>query len=249
MTPARLDPREDPDLDRVLAHRIDAAREEERAGIARELHDELGQSLTALKLDLTWVARRLVELPGAAPLVVKLEEAVELTDATLQHVRRISADLRPTVLEEVGLVSALIWHAGLFERRTGTTCSVLSSFDDGSIDRELATTVFRIFQEALTNVARHAQARRVEVRLGEGDGFLELEVLDDGRGLETQGQRQGSNGIRGMSERAARLGGTITVSDAHPRGTMVSLRLPIAALADEPLAALADEPLAAGARR
>jgi PAS domain S-box-containing protein len=212
---------------RELTARVETAREEERTGIARELHDELGQSLTAIKLDLAFLARRLEGRDGVAALIEKLHESMRLTDETIGQLRRISAELRPAVLDEVGLGSALAWQANEFEKRTHTACSVQSAVPDRAMKRDVATTVFRVFQEALTNVARHAEAEHVEARLAERDGALVLEVSDDGRGIAPEKlESPRSLGLVGMRERARRLGGSVRVTPVRPHGTRVTLRLP-----------------------
>jgi PAS domain S-box-containing protein len=228
---------------RALSARVESIREDERTGIARELHDELGQGLTALKMDLSWVRRQLGVPPGGAPadgasgrLVDKLGAMSDMTDEILGQVRKISSRLRPGVLDDLGLLAAVEWQAQEFEQRTGTTCVVESDIDDAPLDRGLSTAVFRILQEALTNVARHARARRVTVRLGVHEGVLRLEVGDDGGGITSEALRsQGSLGLLGMRERARALGGRASVGPAVPTGTLVSLEVPVTARSPEPL--------------
>ena len=209
----------------ALSGRLEAAREDERTGIARELHDELGQALTALKMDLAWVERRL----GSGEAREKLQEIKRSTDDIIDSVRRISSELRPGLLDDLGLAAALEWLAEEFERRAGVRCTVQSELGDRKLDRAPSTATFRIVQEALTNVARHASASRVEVRLWLEPGRLRLEVRDDGVGLPDHPARRGSLGILGMRERARRLGGVCSVRAAEPRGTLVSLDLPLPA--------------------
>lgn len=208
---------------RALAGRIEAAREDERTRIAREVHDQLGQALTVLKLDVGWLQRRITE----PALVAKLDDMARSADDVLRSVRRIAADLRPGLLDHVGLRAAIEWQAEEFTRRTGTPCAVRSELGDLQLDRELATSVFRIFQEALTNVARHAGAEHVEVALGLDHGQLRLEVVDDGIGVPEVGPRGTTLGILGMRERAWRLGGECTVRRRLPRGTIVTVVVPL----------------------
>ncbi len=152
----------------ALSAHTEAAREEERTAMAREIHDELGQALTALKMDVAWIQRRVSQgSPDVRSVEQKLSAMSKMTDDIIDHVRRISAELRPGVLDDLGLVAAIEWQAQQFQERTGTTCLVHSNLRDERLDRRLSTTVFRIFQEALTNVARHAQAEVVEVELKE----------------------------------------------------------------------------------
>ena len=212
------------DAQRALAARIEAIREDERTGIAREIHDELGQALTALKLDVAWLARRL----GTDDAIgEKLAEMASNADEVLHVVRRISAELRPGILDDLGLLAAIEWQAEEFAARGGTACTVRSEVGDLRLERNLATAVFRIFQEALTNVARHASATEVTVELSLERGHLRLQVSDDGVGLPEAATRPRSLGLLGMRERARRLGGDCVIRRREPRGTVVSLVLPL----------------------
>ncbi|HEY0989298.1 MAG TPA: GAF domain-containing protein [Kofleriaceae bacterium] len=213
---------------RALAARIEAAREEERTAIARDIHDQLGQSMTALKLDLGWLRRRITD----GELHRKLEEMASATDEILASIRRISADLRPGILDDVGLGAAIEWQAEEFQRRSGTPCVVRSTVSDLQLERDLATNVFRIFQEALTNVARHAEAKQVDVAIGLDRGRLRLEVADDGIGVPEIGPRGTTLGLLGMRERARRLGGDCTIKRRSPHGTVVSVDVPLRFPAD-----------------
>jgi PAS domain S-box-containing protein len=208
---------------RALPGRIEAAREDERTRIARDVHDQLGQALTALKLDVGWLQRRTTD----PALAGKLDDMARSTDDILRAVRRIAADLRPGLLDDVGLRAAIEWQAEDFARRTGTPCTVRSELGDLQLERGLATNVFRIFQEALTNIARHASARSVEVSLGLDHGQLRLEIADDGVGLPEVGPRGTTLGILGMRERAWRLGGECTVERREPHGTIVTVVVPL----------------------
>lgn len=222
---------------RALAARLEAIREDERTAIARDIHDQLGQALTALKLDLAWLGRRLGPGGlggglgdgglGATELGGKVDEMTRATDDIIRTVRRISADLRPGILDDIGLEAAIEWQAEEFEKRTGMRCRVRAEIGDLRLDRELATTVFRIFQESLTNVARHADAREVEVTLVLDHGQLRLEIADDGVGIPEVGPRNSTLGILGMGERARRLGGACTVKRRAPHGTIVTLVMPL----------------------
>jgi PAS domain S-box-containing protein len=223
---------------RALSGHIESVREQERTGIAREIHDELGQALTALKMDLAWIGRRVGE-PGQLSreaLLEKIAAMSAMTDDVIDQVRRISAELRPGVLDDLGLVAALEWQAQEFERRTGATCLVRSNLkEDARLSRSVSTALFRIFQEALTNVARHGEASSVEVTLEEADGIVSLEVGDDGKGIPPEAiSDPRSLGLLGIRERARRLGGTATVTGAPSRGTVVSVRVPRAAIGSVP---------------
>ena len=208
---------------RALAARNESIREDERTAIARDIHDQLGQALTALKLDLGWLGRRIT----ADELLGKLDEMARATDEIIRTVRRISADLRPGVLDDIGLQAAIEWQAEEFEKRSGMRCRVRAEIGDLRLERELATTIFRIFQESLTNVARHADAREVDVTLVLDHGQIRLEIADDGVGIPEVGPRNSTLGILGMGERARRLGGSCTVKRRTPRGTAVTLVMPL----------------------
>jgi PAS domain S-box-containing protein len=214
---------------RALSERIEATREEERTGIAREIHDELGQALTALKLDLAWIARRRGDDPAISG---KLREMMSSTDELIATVRRISSELRPGILDDVGLAAAIEWQAEEFHRRTGIRATVSSALGDVQLERGLATAVFRIFQEALTNVARHASASEIFVDLRLERGRLKLDIADDGIGLPDSPPRIGALGLLGMRERARRLDGECVITRREPRGTLVSLMVPLRFPAD-----------------
>jgi len=212
---------------RALAARLQTAREDERQRIARELHDELGQGLTAIKLDLSSLIR---PLPAdQTPQAEKAQSILTLAEQLIQSVRRISLELRPALLDHLGLVAALEWAAGEFEARTGIECRLDLPEDSLAIDPERATAMFRIFQETLTNVARHANATEVDVRLAREDGDLTLEVRDNGIGVsEEELSARGSLGILGMRERALLLGGEFGINGSPGRGTTVRVRIPSA---------------------
>jgi PAS domain S-box-containing protein len=227
-----------------LSAHIEWAREEERTGIAREIHDELGQSLTALRMDVSWLRGRLAapEATAREPLLAKLGEMVELIDDTIGRARRISTELRPGVLDDLGLDAAAAWLAEDFQRRTGVACQAACALPPLEIERGAATALFRILQEALTNVSRHAAATQVNVDLHLEGGRLVLEVRDNGRGATDErpaGRR--SLGVLGMMERARRLGGTLTFTSAPGAGTVVQASVPLSAV-QRGAAAAAEEP-------
>jgi PAS domain S-box-containing protein len=218
---------------RDLSAHIESAVESERTGIAREIHDELGQSLTALKMDIAWILRG-ASSGGRTPVDGLLEEKLgamsELTDELIRQVRKISSGLRPGVLDDLGLVAAIEWQAQDFEMRTGTTCVVRTHGAEAALGGDASTAVFRVFQEALTNVARHARATKVEVGIEVKDGRLTLEVRDDGAGIspEMAGSPK-SLGLLGMRERARRIGGSVAVTAGAPGGTLVTMTVPLSA--------------------
>ncbi len=213
---------------RALSTYLQEVREEERTRISREVHDGLGQALTGLKLDLAWLSLKLVR--AQVPVQEKVKAMVAHLDDTIQAVRRIATELRPGILDSFGLGAALEWQANDFASRSGLSCAVDISASDPSPDpeQEYSTVFFRIFQETLTNVIRHAQAKHVEVRLFEEHGHLVLTVRDDGRGIAPhQLAKPGSNGLVGMRERAKLIGGQLTLAGAPGAGTTVTLRAPL----------------------
>src|SRR5437016_2271114 len=210
---------------RGLAARLEAAREAERARIAREIHDELGQALTALKIDLLWLKKR---MPGSSPeLAHKLEDMAGIIDSTAQGIQRVAAELRPSVLDELGLRAAIEWEAREFATRTGIECRVELPEGQPAVDASRATAVFRIFQEALTNVARHAAATHVIVRLGMTPNALDLTVEDNGRGIREGALHDSrSLGLLGMRERAGNFHGNVTITGSPGAGTILTLTMP-----------------------
>jgi len=211
---------------RDLAGYLEDARERERTYIAREIHDEFGQALTALKMDLAWLAKR---LPGDEDhLLAKVSSMSDLVDSSIQMVRRIATDLRPGVLDHLGLVASIEWQAQEFAKRAGFDCQLHLTDREFTLDEDLLTAVFRIFQETLTNVARHAEATEVRVELrGEGDELV-LIVEDNGKGMtESQITRSKSLGLIGMQERARSWGGRVMFQATPGKGTTVTLRVPM----------------------
>ena len=209
---------------RALASRLEKVREEERTGIAREIHDELGQALTGLKLDISWMKNR---LPRDHEAIAQCASIIERIDQTSNAVRRIATALRPSVLDHLGLAAALEWQGQEFEARTGIKVAMEVSCDGVPIPDELGSPVFRILQESLTNVLRHAHATRVNIRLSGTPTFLELDISDNGVGCASEcfeGTR--SLGLIGMRERALACGGEFSISGALGRGTTVALRIP-----------------------
>lgn len=218
---------------RALTSYLQYVREEERTRIAREVHDELGQALTGLKLDLSWLASRLPKV--APPLADKARTMIGHVDATIHTVRRIATDLRPGILDSLGLVAAIEWQANEFQNRTRIPCVVQTNVADPPWDPNVSTVFFRIFQETLTNIIRHAKATRVEVRLIEEAGRLVLVVQDNGRGIsdeEIAGSR--SLGLLGMRERATLISGEITLRGKPGAGTTMTLRVPLAPAPTQP---------------
>jgi signal transduction histidine kinase len=214
-------------LAELTAH-IEQVKEQERTRIAREIHDDLGGNLTAIKMALAMLAAR---LPHDAALQEKADYLDSLVDRTIEAVHRISLDLRPSTLD-LGIVAALEWQAREFEKQAGIAC--IFRAEDTEIEAELdpdhASALFRIFQESLTNIAKHAEATRVMVSLRRQRQHLTLTICDNGRGITPADRlKPQSFGLRGMSERARALGGTLNLSPAPGGGTMVVVKIRLTA--------------------
>jgi signal transduction histidine kinase len=210
---------------RDLANYLQVNREEERATIAREIHDEFGQMLTALKIDLAWLGKRLP--PELADLAAKVAGMRDLVETGMQSVRRVVSELRPGLLDDLGLSAALEWQAQDFARRTGIECQIDLGEEDIWLDNERDTAIFRIFQETLTNIARHAEASLVSVVLREEEDCVRLVVQDNGKGIapEAIGDPR-SLGLMGMRERALSLRGRLEIIGAEGEGTWVMVSIP-----------------------
>ncbi len=210
---------------RELASYLECAREKERTRIAREIHDELGQALTALKMDMHWLTQRLPR--SDQPSIEKMRGISELIDANVHLVQRISSELRPGLLDNLGLSAAIEWQTDQFQHRTGLECDIISEPEDVVLDQTRSTAIFRIFQEALTNIARHAKATKVEVLLREDPTEVELRVCDDGRGItKKEIFDPKSFGLMGIRERANSLGGMVKIFGAQNQGTTVWVQIP-----------------------
>ncbi len=211
---------------RELSVFLQSVREEERKRIARELHDELGQSLTALRIDLNWLEERLPEAESG--VTGKLAAMERLLNRTVDSMRRISEDLRPGMLDDLGLAAAIEHHVEQFTERTGIPCELTMLQEDFDLNDQVATAVFRILQESLTNVARHAAASRVTVEVQEQDDEMRLTVQDDGSGLpDKKERRHNSFGLIGMHERVKMLGGRLTIDSAPGQGTRIEAVIPV----------------------
>jgi signal transduction histidine kinase len=212
---------------RALAAHLQSVREEERIYIAREIHDELGQALTGLKFDIGSLAKG-HGTDDAHAFAQKTQAISQAIDRIINSVRRISSGLRPEVLDEIGLGAAIEWQAREFQRRTGVRCLVELPPNFRDPDQERSTALFRIFQELLTNVARHANATRVDVKLDEiDDQGLALTVADNGRGVKpAELESPSSLGFLGLRERVLAFGGTLDVKGEEGKGTTVSVTIP-----------------------
>ena len=210
---------------RRLTNHLQNIREEERTHIAREIHDELGQQLTVLKMDASWLNKKLSSTDEATR--EKLKGLLEVLDGTVKTVRRISSELRPSLLDDLGLTAAIEWHLKEFEKRSGIQTNFVTEETDLPLPDEMKTGLFRILQESLTNVARHAGAKTVKVSLGRKDDELVLSIEDDGRGFdkfETASKK--TLGVLGMEERSEMMGGNYQISSQPGAGTIVTVSIP-----------------------
>ncbi|WP_460837116.1 sensor histidine kinase [Noviherbaspirillum agri] len=204
---------------------LQQVREDERTRIARELHDELGQALTALRIDLVWLNDKLPQREKKVD--DKLAAMLALVEKTVDAVRRISEDLRPGMLDDLGLAAAIEHHVSKFAEQTGIACELSMSRDHYELDERMATALFRVLQESLTNVARHAQASKVTVQLQDLRDEMLLIVRDDGRGLpEPAAGRKKTYGLLGMHERVKLLGGLLDISSSPGKGTRIEASIP-----------------------
>lgn len=213
---------------RALSAKLESLREEERSRISREIHDQLGQMLTGLKMDLRWIERHLGDLDGNAAINPILDKAVEaggLADETIAAVQKIAGELRPGVLDNLGLAAAIRYEAARFQERNGIACEVRVPEQPVPLARDVATAAFRIFQEAMTNVTRHAGATRADIELRLDDKDFVLEIADNGHGISAETlANPRSLGLLGMQERAANINGQLTIRRGEPAGTRVILR-------------------------
>jgi signal transduction histidine kinase len=213
---------------RGLAARVALAREQERAAVARQLHDELGQELTALKYELIHTAALLVEAGLPRHLIDRLQSLIGIVEVTTGAVRRIAHDLHPPALDHLGLAAAVEFEAAAVARRTGMRCRVYSPPHGSTLDHQRSVAAFRVFQEAMTNITRHANASTVRVRLSEVRGVFTMDIQDDGRGItKTQINDVSSIGLLGMREAVEPLGGRLSLSGRRGRGTRIVVRFPI----------------------
>jgi PAS domain S-box-containing protein len=212
---------------RALAARLQNVREEERTHVAREIHDELGQACTAIKMDLALIARKATK--KQARLRAKVDSATQLVNGLITSLRRIASELRPRTLDDLGLNAALEWQAQDFEARTRIPCSLALPEEPIVLDSERSTAIFRIFQESLTNVARHANATQVNANMEKEGNELVLQIRDNGKGFDLEVARLGKSlGLVGMQERALLLDGELKIEAVPGSGTTLTLRIPLA---------------------
>ncbi len=213
----------------TYSQRLIQAQEAERESIARELHDEIGQALTAISMNLEWIRRSGAASPAAAE---RINESIEVIDDTLGHVRELSLELRPSLLDDLGLAAALSWYAERFSARTGIATEVVGALTENGIQRAVQTGLFRIAQEALTNTARHSRATQARVILQNHDQCVQLTITDNGKGFDPESLLNGSSGLalglRGMRERAHAIDGSVRIDSSPGSGTQVVIEVPIA---------------------
>lgn len=211
---------------RLLTSSLQNAREEERTRIAREIHDELGQQLTGLKMDVSWVGKKIGAMDFA--LQKRILDMTSLIDDTIITVRRIATELRPSILDDLGLISALEWQAQEFEKRTGIKSTFKNNAIDFNGERELSTTVFRVYQEALTNIIRYAEATLVETTIQTTKDDITLIIKDNGCGFDLEDvKKKNSLGLVGMNERVLLFNGTLTIESKRSKGTTISVEIPL----------------------
>jgi signal transduction histidine kinase len=211
---------------RNLTKHLQKIREQERASLSRELHDELGQVLTGMKMDIRWIERRLPEESGS--ISERLRSTITLIDDAIRSVQRISIALRPPALDDFGLSEAIKLVLTNFEKKAHFTCTFISTPQRIVLNRDLSTEIFRICQEALTNIARHAEAKNVAVLLKNTGDKLIMEVSDDGRGItKKEITDRTSIGLTGMRERAYAIEGDLTIVGIRRKGTIVTLSVPL----------------------
>jgi PAS domain S-box-containing protein len=213
---------------RQLASHLQDIREEEQKRIAREVHDELGQQITGLKMDIAWLGKKITGVYGTLPIEEKLREMTALLDAAVQTIRKIASELRPSILDDLGIVAALEWQTREFEKRFGTPVHFQSSISQLQIDPGIATGLFRLYQESLTNVARHAQASHVNAELKIEASQIKLTVNDNGKGFDPNAsETQKTLGIIGMKERVLMMNGNLHINSSPGKGTKVTITVPI----------------------
>lgn len=211
---------------RELSSHLETIREEERTTISREIHDELGQQLTGLKMDASWLSRKIPQ--HETILQEKITTMISLIEDTVKSVRRISSDLRPGILDDLGLIDALDWASVEFERRTGIECKFKPTVEDVSFEKNLSTGIFRVYQEALTNVARHAGASRIKTTFDKSTDNWVLVIEDDGKGFDSSDViSKKTLGLVGMKERAKMFGGKLNIASMAGVGTVIRLEVPL----------------------
>ncbi len=214
---------------RNLSAHLQNIREEERIHIAREMHDELGQLLTGYKMDVSWLRKRLDGNNDPA-VREKLESMVAMADESVRFVRKIAAELRPSILDDLGLIPALEWHNREFEKRYNIQVEFQSQVPEIKTTSLIATGLFRMYQESLTNVARHSEAKNVSATLHATDDNIYLSIKDDGKGFDANGSGHKTLGLLGMKERAVMIGGKLEIRSEKGKGTAIAITIPVPAM-------------------
>jgi signal transduction histidine kinase len=215
----------------AFSRQLIASQEAERKQIALEIHDELGQSLTALKVDLSWLAEKMPQ--NEVKLAKRIEDMSSLTGSIIETVQKITTELRPGILDNLGLRAAIEWQTEEFSSRTGIDCNLDSLEEIDGLDQTQSTACFRILQESLTNIARHAKATEVKISMKREDDRLILQIHDNGRGIsEGEIADRTSIGLLGMKERAQALGGELNIKGIAGKGTSVTVSIPLASPSD-----------------
>jgi signal transduction histidine kinase len=223
---AEMELKRSQELFRNLSTHLQEVREEERTRIARKIHDDMGQALTALKIDLFWLNKRLTNDQDG--IHQKLQSMVTLIDETIETVHNVSEDLRPGILDDFGLAAAIEWQAEEFQKRTGVECRTSTPPDGFDLSKETSTNLFRIIQESLTNIIRHANASEVEIKLSEKEGILVLEIQDNGQGISDAAiTNPRSFGLIGIKERVHSLGGEVNIVGTPNVGTRLMVKMSI----------------------
>jgi two-component system sensor histidine kinase UhpB len=211
---------------RQLTAHLQNIREEEQTRIAREIHDELGQQITGLKMDVAWLKKKLTTNVEPMTIQAKLNTMTGLLDETVRTIRKISSELRPSILDDIGLVAALEWQSQEFEKRFQVTVHFSSDSKELQVPTPIATGLFRIFQESLTNVARHAEANTVKATLQQENDHILLTITDDGKGFAIDPTKKQTLGMLGMKERALMIGADLTIKSEPGKGTTVTISVP-----------------------
>jgi signal transduction histidine kinase len=211
---------------RLLNEHLETVREEERAGIAREIHDELGQQLTAIKMDASWISAR---VNGSnAQMSERLASMMSLIDETVKTIRRIASDLRPGILDDLGLIAAIEWLCTEFEKRTGVKTVIQTNITDIDIDKKIATGIFRVYQEIFTNISRHAKASLVITHIELAGNWFIMSVTDNGIGFNTEEvNTKNTLGLLGMNERINMLNGYLQIDSLPGNGTKILVKIPL----------------------
>jgi signal transduction histidine kinase len=207
---------------RRLASHLREIREEERTNMSREIHDQLGQQLTVMKMDISWLHKKM--LTAEKPIQNRMNDLKNMMDDTVKLVRRIASDLRPSLLDDMGLIAAIEWHVAEFEKRSGIAIELTGIKEEPALSKEYRINLFRIVQESLTNVGRHSDATKVVIDLEVHENRLMLSIKDNGKGFDpVEAGKKGSLGLLGMRERAAVIGGNYELWSSPGKGTLVQI--------------------------